>query len=258
MTGNRSFVAVVAGIVAISVAAGAVTASAARTAPASFELTLEGWASGGEFTASGAFCPTGRIETLRYDVRWVQLLTCADGSGTATALVVGEPWTAEVGTWRIVGGTGAYVKLRGQGTFTIVETGDRDLVCDEFFGCEELPILRTSWTGVADLDDVAPALRIVSAQASKLERPAGAAYSLELALELRDDVEETPVPYVLRVTTGLRTLAWISGTAETADLAMTVPIRPGKRALSVRVHLTASDALGNESSLSSPMVVLPR
>jgi hypothetical protein len=60
------------------------------------------------------------------------------------------------------------------------------------------------------------------------------------------------------VTSGLRGLAWISGTAEMETLGLTVPIRPGKRALSVRVHLSASDALGNESSLSSPMVILPR
>lgn len=256
---HRSFIAVVAGIAAISVAVGAALASAARTAPPSFELTFEGRFDGGEFTASGAFCPSGRIETLRYDVAGsVQLLTCADGSGTATALVAGlDYWTSEAGTWRIVGGTGTYEKLRGHGTLTWVETGDGDLVCDEFLGCDFVPNLHTSWTGVADLDDVPPALRVVSAGASKLGQPAGA-YSLELALELGDQFEASPVSYVLRVTTGLRTLAWISGTAETPNLELTVPIRPGKRALSVRVHLTASDALGNESKLSSPMVVLPR
>ena len=252
---HRSFIALAAAIVATT--AVGPPALAGQTAAPSFELTSEGWFGDSEFTASGAFCPSGRVETLRHDVHPVQQLTCADGSGTATALVVGDPWTAAVGTWRIVGGTGAYEKLRGQGTFTIVETGDSDLVCDEFLGCEEVPTLRTSWTGVADLDDVAPALRIVSAQPSKLERPAGA-YSLELALELRDDVEGRPVTYVLRVTSGLRTLAWIPGTAEAESVALTVPIRAGKRALSVRVHLAASDALGNESSLSSPMVVLPR
>jgi hypothetical protein len=255
---QRLVAAAVAGIVAISIGAGAVSASAARTAAPSFELTSEGWLGGGAFTSSGAFCPSGRVQTLRYDLYWVQQLTCADGSGSATALVawpetVGE----EVGSFRIVGGTGAYEKLRGHGDLTSVETGDRDLVCDEFFGCEEVPTLRVSWTGVADLDDVPPALRVVSAQASKLGQPAGA-YSLELALELREEIEGAPVAYVLRVTSGLRTLAWISGTAETSNLALTVPIRPGKRALSVRLHLAASDALGNESKLSSPMVVLPR
>jgi hypothetical protein len=257
MTINRSLIAVVAGILAISVAVGAAPASAAHTAPASFELTFEGWPGGGEFTASGAFCPSGRVETLRYAAQSVQLLSCADGSGTATALVaLPDYWTTESGTWRIVGGSGTYEKLRGQGRLAIVDTGDRDLVCDEFLGCEEVPVVRTAWTGVAALDDVPPALRIVSAQPSRLSPPG--TYSLELALELRDQVDGAPVPYLLRVTSGLRGLAWISGTAETESIALTVPIRPGKRALSVRVHLSASDALGNESSLSSPMIVLPR
>jgi hypothetical protein len=263
MTVNRSFFAVVAGIVAISVAVGAVPASAARTAPPSFELTSDDWFGSGEFTASGAFCPSGRLETLRYDVHLVQLLTCADGSGTATALVAWpEYWVGgvggvgEAGTWRIVGGTGAYEKLRGQGRLTSVETGDSGLVCDDFWGCEEVFRVGTSWTGVADLDDVPPALRIVSAQPSKLS-PAGT-YSLELVLELRDQVEGTPVPYLLRVTSGLRGLAWIPGTAETETVALTVPIRSRKPLLSVRVHLTASDLVGNESKLSSPMIVLPR
>jgi hypothetical protein len=256
MTVNRSFFAVVAGIVAISLAAGAVPASGARTAPASFELTSEGWYTGGEFRSSGVFCPSGRVETLRYDVHWVQLLTCADGSGTAPALVAWPEASRGEAAWRIVGGTGAYEKLRGQGRFTSVETWDSGLVCDEFLGCEFVPNLRTSWTGVADLDDVPPALRIVSTQVSKLSPPG--AYSLELALELRDDVEGVPVPYVLRVTSGLRGLAWISGTAETETVALTVPIRSRKPLLSVRVHLTASDLVGNESKLSSPMIVLPR
>jgi hypothetical protein len=254
---HRSFIALVAAMVATTAVA-AVTALAGQPAAPSFELTFEGWMGeregGAEFTASGTFCPSGRVEALSYDV---QLLRCADGSGTATALVAWEPWTADDGTWRIVSGTGAYEKLRGQGTLAIAETGDRDVVCDEWLGCEEVPALSTSWTGVADLDDVAPALRIVSAQASRLERPAGA-YSLELALDIRDNIEGRPVPYVLRVTSGLRTLAWIPGTAEAESVALTVPIRPGKRALSVRVHVAASDALGNESSVKSPMVVLPR
>jgi hypothetical protein len=252
---HRSFIVLVAGIIAISVAAGAVTASAARTAAPSFELTSEGWLSGGEFTASGAFCPSGHVQTLRYDLYWTQLLACADGSGTATALIAWpETVGDEVGTFRIVGGTGAYEKLRGRGELTSVETGDRDLVCDDFLGCEDIPVLRIAWTGVAALDDAPPALQVVSARASKLGRPAGA-YSLELALELQD---ENPVSYTLRVTSGLRTLAWTSGTAETGNLALTVPVRPGQRALSVRLHLTASDAVGNENSLRSPMVVLPR
>jgi hypothetical protein len=255
---HRSLIAVVAGIVAISVVVGAVPASAARTAAPSFELTAEGlgWDSfvaEGEFTALGAFCPAGSIQEGPIGVH---VLTCADGSGTATVRLV---WPSE---WRIVGGTGRYEKLRGQGTFTSVVTGDHEVVCDEFafefeLPCTEVPVLRNSWIGVADLDDVPPALRIVSALPSRLDRPAGA-YSLELALELGDQLEASPVAYVVRVTTGLRTLAWISGTAETPELALTVPIRSRKPLLSVRVHLTASDSLGNESSLKSSMIVLPR
>jgi hypothetical protein len=242
----RSFITLVAVIVATT-AVGAVTALASRSAVPSFELTEDSF-SGGKFTASGAFCPSGRVEGYE-----IQLLTCADGSGTAMAVVVfpGGVRGGDSGTWKIIGGTGAYEKLRGQGMVTTVETGEFLDDCWDY-----CPVFDISWTGVADLDDVAPALRIVSAQASKL-RPAGA-YSLELALELGDEFEASPVPYVLRVTTGVRTLAWISGTAETPNLELTVPIRPGKRALSVRVHLAASDPLGNESSVRSPMIVLPR
>jgi hypothetical protein len=83
------------------------------------------------------------------------------------------------------------------------------------------------------------------------------AYSLEIALELRDEVEGSPVSYGLRVTSGLRELARRSGTAETESLTLTVRVRPRARALSVRLHLTVSDVWGNESSVSL-MLVLPR
>ena len=277
---HRSVIAFVAGVLAVSVATGAVAARAARTAAPPFELTAKGWGwdggsafvTDGEFTASGTFCPAGSIQSHFEPQGVVEVLTCADGSGTATVRFVrsdhgvfispddltGQPFF--VSGWRIVGGTGRYEKLRGQGTFTNVVMDNPEAPCVDFevdVGCFGIPFVRSSWTGVADLDDVPPALRVVSAQASKLERPGGA-YSLELALELRDEVDGAPVPYTLRVTSGVRTLAWESGTAETPNLELTVPIRPGKRALSVRLHLTASDSVGNESSLSSPMVVLPR
>src|SRR5262245_30507037 len=136
---HRSFITLVAGIVAISVATGAVAASAARTAAPPFELTVEGWGwdwytdspfvTDGEFTASGAFCPAGRIQMRSETQSVIEVLTCADGSGTATVRYVPSDhsvfYTGQPG-WRIVGGTGRYERLRGQGTVTSVWTGEPD------------------------------------------------------------------------------------------------------------------------------------
>ena len=259
-----------AGALAVALACpvgGAVTAGAASTAAPPFELTFVGWhepdpaspagfSHVGTFTASGGFCASGRVKTLSVtgytpgNAQASRLLACEDGSGTATALV--SPVQNEhggIGTWRIVGGAGAYERLRGHGTFASVRTGGDPL--------DELTIdFRSAWTGTADLDDRAPTIGVSGAAAAKLRRPTGA-YTVKLALGLRDDVEGNPVSYTLRVTAGGVELARKFGTAATTTLPLSLRIRPSARVKAVRLLLSAEDPVGNEATLSRSLR-LPR
>ena len=77
----------------------------------------------GKFTATGAFCSSGRATTLAVrgntpaDAEGTRLLTCADGSGSATALVVSiDSEHGGTGAWRIVSGTGEYSNEQTRGT----------------------------------------------------------------------------------------------------------------------------------------------
>lgn len=288
MTVNRSLVAV-ALIAAIATSAiGAVTAAAGasqakgRTA-AAFELTFDGrheldpeetavweipiFKHVGSFAASGAFCPSGSMTTTTgYSERWeaTRVLTCEDGSGSVTALL----WTligddgehSGEGNWKLISGTGAYARLRGKGTFVSSQTGG------DWFGHGSLTF-RSRWVGVADLDDVPPALEISSATATKLRHSKGA-YSVKVALALGDDVEGNPVSYTLRAAThpSTRSPGWTpegfeltreSGIADAGTVSMTLVVRPPARVRSIRLHLVASDPVGNERRLSQA-VELPR
>ena len=263
---ERSFVMVVATTVATTMAAiGAITALAGPTAAGSFDLTFDGrheadpespvgFRHVGPFIASGAFCASGQARTVGGigTTPLTRLLTCDDGSGTATALFV--PPDSEhggSGSWRIVSGTGKYGKLRGQGRFTSVRTGGDPLDHGSI-------TFRSVWTGVADLDDEPPTIAIVRATAAKLRRPNGA-YSVKLALALRDNVEGNAVSYTLRVTTpsGIE-LARRFGTARAEAVSTTMRVRPlSARARSILLQLTASDPVANERKLTQA-VKLPR
>jgi hypothetical protein len=248
--GSATIVAIVASLALAGVAA----SSGARSSARSLELTLTGWhepdsksAAGfshvGTFAASGALCPSGRMTTTEVsNARAVELLTCDDGSGTASALVF-SPQNEHGGSasWQIVGGTGAYEKIRGHGSYTSVPTGG-DL-------SNEVTItFRSTWSGVADLDDVAPEIGIAQARAVKLPGRARA-YSLRLGLTLRDDVAGNPVSYTLRVTTGGLELARRFGTASTPSVPLTLRIRPRARVKVVQLQLAAEDPVGNGRSL---------
>ena len=92
---------------------------------------------------------------------------------------------------------------------------------------------------------------------AKLRRPAGA-YSIKVALALRDDVEGNPVSYRLRVATarGIE-LARRFGTATTGAVSMTLRIRPPDGARLVRLQLTGVDPVGNAVSVRRALS-LPR
>jgi hypothetical protein len=147
---------------------GVVTSAAGAAAPSSLELVFEGrydetLQPEGEFTASGPFCSSGRMTTplqLAVVEGSPRLLTCEDGSGSIVALVrprLEQP--AGVGSWKITSGTGDYAKLRGRGTFASHQT-DPGLLDHGWF------TFRSTWTGMAYLDDLAPAIDISRATAA--------------------------------------------------------------------------------------------
>jgi hypothetical protein len=142
-----------------------------------------------------------------------------------------------------------YVGLRGKGSLH-----------SEITWLPDDPIVTTRSTlqGVAAEDAIAPAIGFSSVDVTKLPRPAGA-YTLALAIALRDDVEVTP-SYTFRVTptTSPRVLASDAGTTQAGTASMTLPVRYYRpRVRAVVLWLTASDEVGNENSVSQ-VVKLPR
>jgi hypothetical protein len=263
----------------IGVGAALVLAAPARTAASAFELTLEAeylppdfmTTEGGTFRSRAPFCAGGTfvqdvVQFADYGVDRLQF-TCDDGTGS---LAVGFlPLSAQPApgvAWRILDGSGSYAALRGIGTQRWEQ------LCDS---CDlGKPILwRGTLMGVVDwgaepdwpedadtvaptkpdqpedADTVAPTIAIASARAAKLLRPAGA-YSIKVALALRDDVEGNPVSYRLRVATarGIE-LTRRFGTATTGAVSMTLRIRPPDGARLVRLQLTGVDPVGNAVSV---------
>src|SRR5215207_35368 len=98
----------------------------------------------GTFTATAPLCPSGtfvdqfvggggafRSGHVEYGSATIlKTFTCADNSGTFTILFHPQfsPATpagcAQAGPFTVVGGTGAYTKLRGQGDFCLLVEGD--------------------------------------------------------------------------------------------------------------------------------------
>jgi hypothetical protein len=289
MTVNRSFVAVVALVAAIATSAvGAGTragsALAGPTATSPFVLTLEyqfsGWEHSifeheGTFAARAPFCRSGTFVPLAdwnvVDAKY--RFTCDDGSGSLVVSAStgpgdhypGQPPVVQ-GSFRILEGTGSYAGLRGKGSQASEILSERiDPDCIPFepdvFGDESclIPIWRSTLEGVAGEDAVAPAIGFSSVDVKRLPRPAGA-YSLDVAIALRDDVEGNPVSYLLRVTptTSARELARSFGTTQDGAASVTMRVRyykPPKRAVLLR--LSASDEVGNESSINR-VLRLPR
>jgi hypothetical protein len=243
------------GVVASLALPGAAASFDARSSARPLELAFVGWhepdpksAAGfshaGTFTASGALCSSGRMVTTEVtNARAIRLLSCDDGSGTVSAVVFSpQNEHGGSGSWQIVSGTGAYQKIRGHGSYTSVPTGGDP--------SNEVSItFRSSWSGIADLDDVAPEIGIARASAARLPGRARA-YSVRLGLTLRDDVAGNPVSYTLRVTAGGLELSRRFGTATTPSVPLTLRITPRARVKVVQLHLAAEDPVGNGQFLS--------
>jgi hypothetical protein len=228
---------------------------AASEAASSFELTLDvrnTWkdyapvSSQGTFTSRAPFCATGTFVNVRANV-----FTCDDGTGSLTVL-----WRDT--TFQILDGSGSYAGLRGRGSVRTEFLGGEG---DESSGYSRY---RATFEGMVDRDAVAPSIDISKVTVTKLRRPAGA-YSIKVALALHDNVEGNPVSYMLRVTAtgasrlrGGTELARTFGIAETGAVSHVLRVLPlSTKAKSIRLVLTASDPVGNESSLKR-IVRLPR
>jgi hypothetical protein len=257
---------VLAGTVISVLATGAIGASGHTSSPSSFELVFDGrheaagdspigfWHAG-RFTATGAFCSAGSAMTLEVrgttpaDAEGKRLLTCADGSGSATALVVSlESEHGGTGAWRIISGTGAHAKLRGRGTFRSTRTGGdpADLESITF---------RSTWTGVADRDDTPPEIAVSRVSVAKLNRPSRS-YVLGIAFSARE-APGNAVRYLIDVRGRGRFLASRVGEMASGKMSAAIRVRPAKNVRRLRLEITASDPLGNESRVSRDLT-LPR
>jgi hypothetical protein len=109
------------------------------------DITFDQGAPFGTFTADAPLCPSGtfvdefvggggafnsgRVFYHAFTIR--KVFTCANGSGTFTILFHPQlnPGTPagceEAGPFAVVGGTGAFAKLRGQGDFCVFPVGER-------------------------------------------------------------------------------------------------------------------------------------
>jgi hypothetical protein len=236
-----------------------VFAVAARAASSSFELVFDGrhepdpasprgfWHVG-PFRVSGAFCSSGNGLTLGVtgdspaNAEATRLLTCEDGSGSVTALVV--PIDAEhsgSGIWRIVSGTGQYAQLRGRGTFASIRVGGDPTDHGSI-------VFRSTWTGVADLDDEAPAISISRASAAKLRRPKGL-YRVAIAFSA-SDTPGNVVRYRITVTGGGSTVGGRAGETASGTTSVALRVRPRKGLRRIGLRISASDPLGNERTIS--------
>jgi len=217
---------------------------------ATFQTKIQGPRMGtGTFSADLPFCRAGtsREENGRFvgsnEVAFDRELVCGDGSGSITARVQQTILFDPMGTgsWRVESGTGAYKELRGSGTSSLTATGP-----DTY---------RETWRGVADLDDVAPSLRIERLRATALQRPKGA-YVLRLAFRSQDNQFGNRVGYVVTVTAGPRR-ATRSGTVASGGFSSTLRLRHGAGVRNARVKVKVTDPVGNSRN-ETRVVSLPR
>jgi hypothetical protein len=234
----------------------AALAAAAGAAPTQFQLVFDGhhgvpmgagFRHEGPFTASPPFCSAGTVVDLQHQGAGtaIRLNTCADGSGSATMRVtnyMAEHIEGGTGTWRILEGTGTYATLRGKGTWTTVPIGGED---DRF---------RTTLTGIADLDDVAPAVDVSRVSAVALRRPRGA-YLVTVAFSAPDNVDGNQVAYDVVASAGDR--VWSKAGQTTDRVTVSLRIRPAAGTRRVRIDITASDPLDNESRRSRALRLPP-
>jgi hypothetical protein len=239
-------------LVVALVAAGATATGGLRAAHASFKLVFEGKHNAallheGTFTSSLVGCPSGTAADVSFDTETESALrkfTCAGSRGEFTARVA--PLPAEhggLGSWHIVAGNGPLANLRGKGTWTSTRIAGR---LDD----PATIVFRSTWDGVADFDVTAPTVGVSSVGVRKLRRPKGT-YTLRVVLAL-SDAEGGVVWYRLEVVDPrkpLNLLGWKKGET-TATSVATVRVRPAKTTRNLQLDITASDAVGNDTTFT--------
>jgi hypothetical protein len=240
---------VLVAIVGLGAASG-MAALTAASGPKPFELVLNGeyeygipdfgLLTAGAFTAKAPFCEAGSAVLIELDAL---RLACADGSGSIT-LDVGY---RRAPLWRILEGTGQYAGLRGRGTVWAEDW------------TELRPTYRSTFQGVVDEDAVAPTIALASAKASKVKGTKGV-YTIPVALDIRDNVEDNPVTYTVIVTRERGAGRWLASKSGEAIGSVSLEFRvrrPNARVRAVLIRTTAVDPVGNESTLGAT-VKLPQ
>jgi len=244
--------------VAVLLSIAALVTGIGRASPSSLELVMNGFHSAagppekfsfgfrheGPFTASAPFCSSGYAVDLELlSGTALRQITCADGSAGITVrkyvLQANAQFTHEEGTWTIVEGTGAYLTLRGKGTYVsdFVSGNPADHITTTF---------RETWRGVIDFDVTPPEVSISRASAKRLRRPKGA-YSIRIAFSARDGNEGNAVSYVISVK-GYP--VYRSGTTTSGTVSTTLRVRPSARVRRLRLVVVASDPVGNQTRVA--------
>lgn len=153
------------------------------------------------------------------------------------------------GDWSILEATGQYASLRGRGTFR------SEPLSEDEFGFT----FRSTFQGVVAADAVAPTIALASTRASKVKGTKGI-YTIPVALDIRDNVEDNPVAYVLSVRRESGTGPWLASKSGEAIGGISFELRvrrPNERVRAVLIRTTAMDPVGNESVLDA-WVKLPK
>jgi hypothetical protein len=252
-------------VVGMVLAGGLVSlAGGALAAPSEFSLTFvgrhvvdpaapTGLHHEGHFTASAPFCPSGTAVDTRHDLQGTLSVerthTCDDGSGSITVSlpeVAREHQAGDGGSWKILGGTGKYEKLRGSGTYR------GQIISGDPFDFSTVTY-RSTWQGLVGFDADPPALTL-TATATKLKLPRRT-YSLRVALVVRNEEPAARVTYSLIVQANKQYVSGGSrqGSTTTGRAALALRITPPRTARTVQINVRATDPLGNESTTTRPV-----
>jgi hypothetical protein len=152
-----------------------------------------------------------------------------------------ESSAAEEGSWRIVGGTGIYAKLRGMGTYTkVVVGGSSDATA------------REVWAGNVAFDASAPQVAISAISVGEATRDGS--YVVRIAFTARDG-DHRSVDFVVAARNRFL-LAARTGTSVTGAASVGLRIRPGRGGRTIRLKIEATDRVGNTTTVAST-VALP-
>ncbi len=179
----------------------------------------------GTFTATGPLCPAGTFVNKESAVTVFTTLTCADGSGTFTL--------AAPQAWKVDSGTGRYAKLWGEGTLTLAELPDGNVV--------------ETLTGQADFDTTPPTASIARMTVTK-RKGATRSYALHIRFTASDN-EPTPVGYKVTVVVGSRKFKGNDAYAGRSAVSTSVRFRAGKGVHRAALLLALSDATNNATTL---------